>query len=284
VDPREALLAFFLSDLGGIIFADVSRLRDVEFARSFIRSSAGVQVPDPIEEFAEATGVDPVQSVEQVVIGRSGPSGYLAAAQISIDPGVVKEYFVDQGTPSETYAGWALFQPDPADDWTIALDDRVALVGPEQTVRDALDRTDGPTVLDNAELMAAIRAIDPANQVWALGSFAESLVPEGVAPPMAADLIKALERINYQMRVDPGVTARLAGDFSTLETARRAGDLLRGFVAFGKMGSAEQPDMMALLNGLRVETLENSVEIHFSVSEELLDRVADSGLLSRQTD
>jgi hypothetical protein len=273
-----------------VLFVDVARMRDVRFVREFIRDEAGARVPESLEDFVAATDLDPVETVEQVMIGRSGPDSYLAAVRLRIDPRVIEEYLRTDGTPTETHLGRTLFLPDPESedgDWAVAFYEQTALVGPADAVRDAIDRIgSGPTALDNAELMAAIGEIEPGSQVW--GSFtdllAPELVPEGVAPPVAADLITALERVNYQMRVDTGVTARLAGDFSTLDAARRAGDLLRGFVAFGKMGSTGQPDMMELLNGLRVDTLEDSVEINFTATEELIDRIAASDLLNRQTD
>jgi hypothetical protein len=58
----------------------------------------------------------------------------------------------------------------------------------------------------------------------------------------------------------------------------RAGDLLRGLVALGKMGSGEQPDVAELLNGFEVANIENNVDIRFTATRELLDRIGTSGL------
>jgi hypothetical protein len=81
------------------------------------------------------------------------------------------------------------------------------------------------------------------------------------------------------MGFGPEVRARLRGEFSGADTAMRAGDLLRGFVALGKMGSAEEPDLAELLNGLQITNVENGVDLRFTASRELLERLGDSDLL-----
>ncbi len=94
---------------------------------------------------------------------------------------------------------------------------------------------------------------------------------------MAADLIASLERITYQMRIDAALTARAVGEFTTPDTARRTGDLLRGVVALGKMQVFESDDLLQLLDGLQIDDIESSIEINFSADGELLSRVRESG-------
>ena len=104
-------------------------------------------------------------------------------------------------------------------------------------------------------------------------AFEDFLIPNGIVPPMALDLIASLESGTYQMRLDSVLTGRAVGQFRTPETARRTGDLLRGLVAFGKMQTFEQPDLIELLDGVQIDNVESSVEIHFAVDGELLRRI-----------
>lgn len=282
VNPDAGLLRFLPEDAGGVLFADLTQLRDVGFVRGFVADQAGVEIPGSVEDFTAATGVDPFNDVQQVMVGRSGPDEFLSVVRASIDTGRMKQFFESQGAVSETYASTPLYLPQADNDWAVAFPvEDIAVLGPPDAVRSALDRVAaGPSAMDNPELMAEIAAIEDGNQVWGVGSFAD-LMPDGLAPPVATDLIAALEKVRYQVRIDAGVTARLAGTFATPDTASRAGDLLRGFVALGKLGSAEQPDLIELLNGFVIQNGENSVEIRFAASQELLDRIAESGILDR---
>jgi hypothetical protein len=280
VTPDVGLLGVFGQDSDGVLFVDFASLRDIEFLSNFIADQVEGQIPGPVEEFTLQTGLDPVNDIEQIMIGRDGPEDFLVAIRASYDEDRVSDYFDGMDVMSEVYSNRTIYLPNTEDsDWAVVFADGQILLGSEDAVRGSLDRRlAGPTALDNPELMADIQAIEEGNQVWGVGTFSD-MVPNGFAPPMATDLIAVLEHVSYQMRVDVGVSAKLAGDFTTSDTARRAGDLLRGVVALGKMGSAQQPDMIQLLDGVQVENLENSVEISFSATQELIDRITESGAI-----
>ena len=284
VNPDEELLRIFPADSDGILFLDFAVLRDIEYVNRFVRDWAGDLILDPVEEFTAETGVDPVNDIQQIIAGRSGPDEFLIVVQVGYDAYRVESYFAVRDVRSEIHSGRTIYAPGLEDDnLSVVFLDGQVLVGSTGQVRESLDRSPGgPSVLDNTGLMASIEAIEEGSQVWGVGSF-NDMVPELLAPPMATDLIAALENVTYQMRFDSGVTARLAGQFTTVETARRAGDLVRGFVALGKMGTASQPDMLELLDGLQVDSVENAVEINFAASQELLDRIAESGAISLPT-
>jgi hypothetical protein len=281
LEPDREMLGYFPPDTDGVLFANVVLLRDVSLFRS--PESLGVRIPDEIASMVDAAGVEPVGMVDQVLVGRTGPDTAFAVMRLAIPPAVFEEYFRSRDMASEIHAGHTVYMPVPDDDVGIAFDGAIALAGSTSLIRDALDRrTSGSSsALDNTGLMASIGELESGSQFWGFGTFADSLLPEGVAPPMTTDLLAALESISYQMSITEGVTARLAGRFSSPEAARRAGDLLRGFVAFGKMGSVEQPDIIELLDGVVVQSGEESVEVRFSATEALLERISESGIINR---
>ena len=277
VDTDSRLLALFPVDSNGILFFDVDGLREMEFFREFlVGAGSDSDMPEELRDFANETGMVPIDDIQQLIAGRMGEDQFLGAVRIRGDLQGAEEFFEQQGTVSESHEGRSIYRPEPEEDWGITFVNDLAILGSSGAVRSALDRmAGGPSVLDNAETMAEIQALGDGNQVWGFGSIAD-LVPEDAPPPVAMDLVAALERVTFRMRLESGVTARMTGTFTTADTATRAGDLLRGFLALGMMGSADRPDVVELLNGLQVRNAEAAVEIDFSVPQELLDRLAES--------
>ncbi len=277
VDNDSTLLALFPVDSSGIVFFDVAGMREIEFFREFLlEARSDADFPEELRDFMTETGLDPIDDVLQAIAGTTGEDQYLVAIRSLGDLQAGERFLEQLGTDSESHEGRSIYRPEPEEDWGITFVNDLAILGSSGAVRSALDRmAGGPSVLDNAETMAQIQAIGDGNQVWGFGSIAD-LVPEDAPPPVAMDLVAALERVTFRMRLESGVTARMTGTFTTADTATRAGDLLRGFLALGMMGSADRPDVVELLNGLQVRNAEAAVEIDFSVPQELLDRLAES--------
>ena len=277
VDTDSTLLALFPVDSNGILFLDVDGLREMEFFREFlVGAGSDSDMPEELRDFANETGMVPIDDIQQLIAGRVGEDQFLGAVRIRGDLQGAEEFFEQLGTVSESHEGRSIYRPEPEEDWGLTFVNDLAILGSSGAVRSALDRmAGGPSVLDNAETMAEIQALGDGNQVWGFGSIAD-LVPEDAPPPVAMDLVAALERVTFRMRLESGVTARMTGTFTTADTATRAGDLLRGFLALGMMGSADRPDVVELLSGVQVRNAEAAVEIDFSVPQELLDRLAES--------
>ena len=278
LSPDEALLSLFPPDSSGVIFVDVAELRDNPLVRENFLDRPGFELPNRVAEFAAQTGLDPETDVDQVMFGRTGENDFLGVVRATYDPLNVERYFSDLETRFESYAGRTIYHPSPGD-FSVSFIDDLVLVGEVGPVRGAIDRMgiSAPSVLESPELMEAIQSIDEGNQVWGVGNLTDVLLPEAMAPPMAADLIASLERITYQMRVDAALTVRAVGVFTTPDTARRTGDLLRGVVALGKMQVFESDDLLQLLDALQIDSVESSIEINFSADGELLSRVRESG-------
>ncbi len=277
VDTDSTSLALFPVDSNGILFLDVDGLREMEFFREFLVGvGSDSDMPEELRDFVNETGLDPIDDVQQLIAGRVGEDQFLVAVRFLGDLQGAEEFFEQLGTVSESHEGRSIYRPEPEEDWGITFVNNLAILGSSGAVRSALDRmAGGPSVLDNTETMAEIQALGDGNQVWGFGSIAD-LIPEGAPPPVAMDLVAALERVTFRMRLEAGVTARMTGTFTTADTATRAGDLLRGFLALGMMGSADRPDVVELLSGVQVRNAEAAVEIDFSVPQELLDRLAES--------
>ena len=278
--PDETLLRLFPADSGGLLYADVSGLLEKELVQEFFVDGNRSRIPEAIEEFSIQTGLDPFADVEQVMLGRTGSDAFLGVARVDYDLLNVQQYFRDRDVAFDSYAGRSLYQSDSDEDWRVSFVDDLVLMGDEVSVQRAIDRlgAPAPTVLDDLRLVDGIESIEEGSQIWAVGNFSDIPIPTEIAPPMAVDLIGLLESGTYQMRWDSGISMRVVGKFTTSENARRTTDLLRGLVAFGKMQVFEEPDLIELLDGVRIDTVESSVEIRFALEAELLGRITELGL------
>ncbi len=287
-EPHVELMRVLPPDATGVLFVDTAALDKAGFldgvASGFITDQAAGRIPGEYEEFVAKTGFDPVRDIHQLMVGVS-ENGPLIVANADFDAFRLEAYFLESGGQSTPVGSYSLIAPDPEGDVRLAfLGDRIVL-GPIAAATDALERLaiSGPSAATNDSLRAAIAELDVAgNQIWGTGTVGAGGLAVGfedMAPPMALDLISALERITYEMEFGTEVRARLHGEFSGADTAMRAGDLLRGFVALGKMGSAEEPDLTELLSGFRITNVENGVDVRFTASRELLDRIGNSDLL-----
>jgi hypothetical protein len=279
LSPDEALLSLFPVDSGGVIFLDAAELRNQPVVREYFLDESDIQLPAAVVEFARRTGLDPETDVDQVMLGRTGENEFLGVARANFDPIEVEQYFLDSDIGFESYSGRTIYQPSPGSGWSVSFIDGIVLMGEDGSVRGAIDRmaVTGQTAMDNPELTQAIQSIEEGNQVWGVGMLTDMLFPEALVPPMAVDLIASLERVTYQMQLDTGLRVRAVGEFTSPDTARRTGDLLRGVVALGKMQVFEREELIQLLDGLQIDSVESSIEIRFSADGELLRRVTESG-------
>jgi len=287
-EPYLDFMTVLPPDVTGVLFIDAAALEEAGFVEGvlsgFITDQAEGQIPGEYDEFVAQTGFDPVRDIRQLMVGIS-ENGAVVVANADFDRARLEAYFLESGGRSSPVGAYSLIAPDPDGELGFALlGDRIVL-GSIPAATEVLERlaTSGPSAITNDSIRRAIADLDvTGNQIWGTGAVGHGGLETGLedmAPPMALDLLSALERITYEMGFDTEVRARLHGEFSGADTAMRAGDLLRGFVALGKMGSAEEPDLAELLNGFQITNAENGVDVRFVASRELLDRIGNSQLL-----
>lgn len=280
INPDETLLGLFPANLDGVGYIDVAGIRDNPIILDLLDDQdKDGRTLEPMEDFTALTGLDLRTDLDQVMLGRSGEDTMLIVARVSYDPLRIEQFFEDRGSPFASYAGRTIYRPDPDEEWEVTFTQDLMIAGTNGAVGGALDRlaTPGTTALDNQEIIDGIASIDEGSQVWAVGEFGK-VIPPGLAPPMATELIDSLKRGTYQMRFDAAVTGRAVGEFGSAETARRTRDLLRGFVAFGKMQVYAQQDLIQLLDGVMIDNRDTAVHIDFSADGELLRRISESGI------
>jgi len=294
-DGQESMLRYFPEETSGVVFVDLGALRDHTFVGKFIEDRAGVQSPDELDRLEAATGFDFENDVRQIMAGSMGGGRGLVVVNADFDLPRVVAYLRGEGMAYGEHNGTELFRPEAASGDTgenpgtseapmggvVAFLDDVVLIGSEPEVRGAIDRSEGngTTALDNARLVADILEIEDGYQVWATGRIDTRLLPQGVAGgPM--ELLGALERGTYQMRIDDAITARAVGQFTSEEQARTVTSLLEGLRGMALLQEMTT-EFRDVLSGILIANEGSRVELQLQVDTALLDELAESGQLSR---
>lgn len=281
--PAEPLLRFFPEDTDGVVFINFGDLRDQAFIGSFVEQNAGVDTPEELNKFEAATGFDFERDVRQLIAGSAGEGRALIVVDAVYDLDRVVDYLTSEGMGWGDYQGIPLFRPDAEEETRVAFLGDVALIGREPEVRSAIDRFEGssPSALDNPQLLADVEEVaDGGYQIWATGRIDPGLIPDQVAGGGAMELLSALEHGTYQMRFDDAITARAIAEFSSPDQARTAASLLEGLRGMAMIQGAAT-DFADLLSGILIENNESRVELQLQVDTAVLERLAESGALSR---
>jgi hypothetical protein len=192
----------------------------------------------------------------------------------------VEEFVKGRGASIDSYLGRTLYLPkqenQPEAQMTVSFIDNLIVAGNIVTVKQVIDRLAAParSALDNETLMAGIRGIEVGNQVWAVGEFSVDSIPEaGRIPAPALEFVRYFTGGSYQMRLDTGVHLTAVGNFTNDEKARQTADVLRGLLAVAKLQTSQQPDMLRLLEGVRIDYTRNTMTVRFDGDGELLKKL-----------
>lgn len=274
ITPDEATLKLFPRETDGLAFVDAAGLRSAPLFQEMITEQLQPKIPLPLQEFSKATDFAIDRDLEHLTIGRIGPRQMLVIAQARYDRFRAEQFFNDKQVPAETYLGRVLYRPDR--EGAISFIDNLIIGGHADAVKKAIDRLAAPaeSVLQNTELLGAIKTIEAGNQVWAAGDFdGDLLAIQREAPAQLAELVKSLKSGTYQMRIDQDVHARASGTFTDTEKARTTSDLFRGLVAAAKLQESRHEDMIRLLDGVRIRNSGASMTVNFDASGELVKKL-----------
>jgi len=267
ITPDETTLKLLPQDLQGIAFIDVAGLRNATLIQDLLQKQGFPGVP---QDFMDATGIQPLRDIDKATIGIGSKPVVILEARY--DRFKVEQYLQNQGAASETYLGRTLYSPQPQQPESITFIDRYIVAGDTDLVKQVVDRMAAPAanVLQNAALMEMIRRIETGNQVWLVGANAGTLTRSVPAPPEVQNILTSLTSGSYQMRIAQDVHVKAIGNFSTNESARNSADMLRGLIALARTQTAQQPDLLHLLDGVRVEDTGNLMTIQIDAPGDLL--------------
>jgi hypothetical protein len=279
ITPDQGTLKLFPLETTALVAIDVAGLRTSQL---FVDFQGAKRYPANVQAFIDATGFQPDRDIDQITAAKIGMNEGVAIIRARYDPFQVQQFLQGHNVLNETYLGRVLYTFDVqrlgrAEATAVSFIDGVIVAGQNSAVKQVLDRMAAPaqSVLDNSALMDQVRSIEAGNQVWTVGQFDLESVPLPARVPSAAvQFIRNFTGGAFQVRVDSGVHVKALPSFTTDDAARQTADVLRGLVAVAKFQSAQNPDLLHLLDGIAIDYSSGSVmTVRFDAEGDLLKKV-----------
>ncbi len=291
--PRDATV---------VAFANVQDVMNSELRRH-LKESMPVS-ENGQREFENQTGINIETDIDRVVAclgadaGVSSPHSGMVVATGRFDVVKIESLMREHGAQVEEYKGVRLLvgsaramhrradadanaapgdeQAAPStkasDNFALAfLKPGVIAVGGAPLVHHAVDlQSGGDNITTNDEVMTLVRSLDSGNNAWALGHF-DALRSKARLPENVASQIPAITLFSVSAHVNGGLHGTLRADTRDDEAANNLRDVVRGFLALGKLQTGGKPGMQAMMQSLELGGTGKTVALSFAVPAELFD-------------
>lgn len=284
--PQE--LQFVPRDAAVIAFANVQEIMGSELRqklRGIIPHEESGQ-----REFENKTGINIETDVDRVVAcmipdaGTAGmPGAGMVLARGRFDEVKIEALMREHGAHVEQYNGKRLVVADvaehPASFAVAFMEPGLVGVGTAALVRTAVDLHQGgdnpqtgvASVTGNEELMNLVSDLDGGN-AWAVGRFdllmARARLPQGVA-----ERLPAITWFSVSGYVNGGLRGVVRAEARDEEAANNLRDVIRGFMALGKLQAGSRPDVQAMVQSLELGGTGKTVALSFTVPAEIFDAI-----------
>ena len=285
--PREATV---------IAFANVQEIMTSEL-RQKLRDAIPLH-ENGQREFQDWTGINIETDVDRVVAcmnpngdGAGTHGSGLVLARGRFDVVKIEALMRERGGQVEEYKGKRLVVADIAEhptSFAVAfIEPGLVGVGTSALVRQAVDLHQGgdnpqtgvASVTGNEELMNLVRSLETGN-AWAVGRF-DSLMSRARLPQDVANRIPAITWFAVSGHINGGLRGVIRAETRDEEAANNLRDVLRGFMALGKLQSGSRPEMQMMLQSLELGGTGKTVALSFVVPAEVFD-VITSAIPKRQ--
>jgi hypothetical protein len=153
-------------------------------------------------------------------------------------------------------------------------------VGSDRVVRMAVDLHQAgnnpnagvESITGNEELMNLVRSLETGN-AWAVGNF-DALRSRTRLPENVQNQIPAITWFAVSTHINGGIRGVLRADTRDEEAANNLRDVVRGFLALGKLQAGGRPEIQALMQSLELGGTGKTVALSFDVPLQVFDLIA----------
>jgi hypothetical protein len=125
------------------------------------------------------------------------------------------------------------------------------------------------SVTGNDELMNQVRLMDTGN-AWAVGRF-DALTARAHLPENVSSQIPAITWFSVSTHINGGVRGVLRAETRDDEAANNLRDVVRGFLALGKLQAGSRPEIQTLMQSLELGGTGKTVALSFDVPAGIFD-------------
>lgn len=287
--PEE--LSYVPKDATVVAFANVQ-----EIMHSDVRQKLHSSLPmheNGQAELQNLTGINLESDVFHVVAclyadGASALKGNgsgMVLARGNFDEAKIEGLMRDHGAHIDDYNGRRLVVADVASDvnprsFALSfLEPGLAAFGTTDIVRKGIDLYQSrnnaavaQSVTANDELMGLVHSLETGNNAWAVGRF-DALTSRAHLPDNIAGQIPAITWFSVGTHINGGVRGTLRAETRDDEAANNLRDVVRGFLALGKLQAGTRPDIQAMMSSLQLGGQARTVTLSFDVPVQVFDAI-----------
>lgn len=290
-------LRYVPADATMVAYADVRAIMDSE-----LRARLKQALPMPEhgqKEFQEQTGIDIERDIDYVVAAATAggvsttgfAGGGLVVARGRFNDTQLQTLAVEHGAREETYKGKRLLLIDklathdaqdtsgtPEDLTSVRktgvlafLEPGLVAIGDLGAVKRAIDaQLSAQSITLNNEMMDLVSDIERSNNAWAVGRF-DILASQAKLPEQVTRQIPAVKWFAATSHINGGISGSLRAEARDDVAAENLRDVVRGFLALGRMQAQADPKVSAMVNSLQLSGTGKTVTLSFSVPSEILE-------------
>ena len=276
-EPDE--LVYVPDDAAMVAYANVREIMDSDVrqqVRQMLAPGSSAAVDDGQRRFREETGIDIETDIDHLVVyvapEQGAQSHSLMLARGRFDQARIEQLLRTRGGAIETYEGKRIIEHS---EMAMAfVQSGLVAIGTGAAIRRSIDLVSGrgSNITVNDEFMNLVRDADDGN-AWAVGRF-DRLAGQVRLPE---NLLRNLPPITYfaaSGQVDEGVSARLRTETRDAQAAQNLRDVIRGFIALGKLQTSAWPELQAVLQSLQLQADDKTVVLSLVLPASVLQALA----------
>jgi len=285
--PAE--LDYVPRDVAVLAYADVRDIMTSEL-RQKLRSTLPMS-ENGQRELEEKTGINIESDVDRVIgclypnreVTNNRGAG-MVIARGRFDEGRIEQLMREHGAQVEQYNTKRLIVTDEphsmSGQFALAfVEPGLVAFGTASVVRTSVDlhqagnnpQTGVESVTGNEELMNQVRALETGN-AWAVGRF-DVLTSRAHLPENVASQIPAITWFSVSTHINGGVRGVVRADTRDDEAANNLRDVVRGFLALGKLQTGSRPEIQSLMSSLELGGTGKTVALSFDVPLQVFDLI-----------
>ncbi|MBS1817264.1 MAG: hypothetical protein JSU08_05000 [Acidobacteria bacterium] len=276
VPANAALVAY--ADVHDIMLSDL---------RQKVRSALPMK-PDGQGEFQNQTGINIETDIDHVLaaivptgeqVGQM-PGAPMVLARGRFDQVKIEALMREHGAQVEEYKGVRLVvgggQSGKGGSVSLAfLEPGLVAVGSPALIRGAVDlKTGGSSIATNDDMMGRIRDLD--GNAWAAGRF-DALTSRATLPNGVAQQLPSVTFFSATAHIDSGIRGSLRAETRDEESANGLRDVVRGFLALGRMQASGRPEIAGALQSLQLGGSGTMVSLSFDLPATAIDALSRIG-------
>jgi hypothetical protein len=281
-------LEFVPRDATVVAFANVHEIMTSELRQKVRRVLPAHE--NGQKELETQTGINIETDIDHLVAclnpdaSSNKPGAGMIVARGRFDEVKIEALMREHGAHVEDYRGKRIVVADFGDHPTgfsvSFMEPGLVAVGSSNLVRTAIDLHQGgdnpqtglASVTRNEELMNVVKTLESGN-VWAVGRF-DVLVSRARLPQGIAERIPAITLFSVSGHINGGIRGTIRAEARDDEAANNLRDVIRGFMALGKLQAGSNPQVQLMLQSLELGGQNKTVALSFVVPAEVFDAVS----------